>query len=438
MIFHHRWKKSGKDEWSCALHGRIISLRQDTKFLHYRAIYPTASPSTSHSGKGIKAEKRSRSQLQPHTRTEKRQRHVKPETTLLPTPPSSSPLSNADSREEKVKVFIKKEEDTIEDGKEKSTDSIKEEENAVEDSKELLDNRLSNSAHVRVEEDNDDGNDEGDDTTDLVKHYLNLKPNLEELYEQWAAADENFKRRAPRFTGVRILRQDSWEALVGFICSSNNNIARISQMVDKLCTHYGTLVGYLDHEDDDEESTVKNNGNRKSGRGDFKPRNVPATPYFDFPTPDVLARPGVEQHLRELGFGYRAKYLYQTAVMVAEKGLEWLDGLRNPETPAFGERSGNSGGEMMEDGGGREGYRRAHESLLALQGVGPKVADCVCLMGLGWGEAVPVDTHGMSFIALSEANRKKIKGRHECATLFTHTPRLPCLTIRKMYSLQYY
>lgn len=42
---------------------------------------------------------------------------------------------------------------------------------------------------------------------------------------------------------------------------------------------------------------------------------------------------------------------------------------------------------------GHEGYRSAHEALLELQGVGPKVADCVSLMGLGWGEAVPVDTH---------------------------------------------
>ena len=42
---------------------------------------------------------------------------------------------------------------------------------------------------------------------------------------------------------------------------------------------------------------------------------------------------------------------------------------------------------------GREGYRAAHAALLSLRGVGPKVADCVCLMGLGWGEAVPVDTH---------------------------------------------
>ena len=42
---------------------------------------------------------------------------------------------------------------------------------------------------------------------------------------------------------------------------------------------------------------------------------------------------------------------------------------------------------------GRDGYRAAHEALLELTGVGPKVADCVCLMGLGWGESVPIDTH---------------------------------------------
>jgi len=70
-----------------------------------------------------------------------------------------------------------------------------------------------------------------DDTKDLIRYYLNLEPNLTELYEQWSSADLNFKKKAPKFTGVRILRQDAWEALVGFICSSNNNIIRISQMV---------------------------------------------------------------------------------------------------------------------------------------------------------------------------------------------------------------
>jgi N-glycosylase/DNA lyase len=196
----------------------------------------------------------------------------------------------------------------------------------------------------------------------LIKHYFNLEPNLGHLYEQWAAADPNFRKKAPKFTGVRILKQDAWEALVGFICSSNNNISRISQMVEKLCLHYGPLIGHIG-----------------------------AVPYHDFPAPSALTGPRVEQHLRELGFGYRAKYIHQTATMVSEKGLDWLDGLRNPESPLLGQQP-LPAGEMVE--GGREGYRRAHEELLTLQGVGPKVADCVSLFGLGWGESVPVDTHG--------------------------------------------
>ena len=198
-----------------------------------------------------------------------------------------------------------------------------------------------------------------------MRHYLNLEPNLTNLYKQWSASDANFSKKAPKFTGVRILRQDSWEALVGFICSSNNNIIRISQMVDKLCKHYGRLVGHY--------------------RGE---------PYYDFPTPTALTGSKVEQHLRELGFGYRAKYLHQTAVIVAkERESGWLNSLRNPESPSFGDIP-HKAGEMRPEG--RQGYRDAREALLSLQGVGPKVADCVCLMGLGWGEAVPVDTHGES------------------------------------------
>lgn len=92
--------------------------------------------------------------------------------------------------------------------------------------------------------------------------------------------------------------------------------------------------------------------------------------YYDFPTPDKLATAGVEQRLRELGFGYRAKYVSTTARIITEKSLEWLHGLR------------------------KEPYKVAHEALLGLSGVGPKVADCVCLMSMDKAEAVPVDTHG--------------------------------------------
>lgn len=129
-----RWRKSEDDVWSCALHGRILSLRQDSTHLHYKAIFP---------GDG--------------------QASLTPSSSALKLTPVSS----------------------------------------LED----------------------------DDTEALVHHYLNLGPDLTELYEQWSTADANFKKKAPKFTGVRILKQDAWEALVGFICSSNNNIKRISQMV---------------------------------------------------------------------------------------------------------------------------------------------------------------------------------------------------------------
>lgn len=215
----------------------------------------------------------------------------------------------------------------------------------------------------------DNDNDDDDDTTlNLLKHYFNLTANLTDFYAQWSSQDPNFKRKAPQFTGIRILRQDAWEALVSFICSSNNNISRISQMVEKVCVHYGPFIGTVDDR-----------------------------AYHDFPPPEALTGAEVEGRLRGLGFGYRAKYIYQTAAIVAkEREKGWLNGLCNPESPAFGVEPG-PGGEMKPEG--REGYREAHEKLLELQGVGPKVADCVCLMGLGWGEAVPVDTHGESIFS---------------------------------------
>lgn len=227
---------------------------------------------------------------------------------------------------------------------------------------------------------------EGDDgTEDLVRHYLNLTPNLTKLYEEWSEADKNFAKKAPKFTGVRILRQDAWEALVGFICSSNNNIIRISQMVNNLCLHWGPVLGRIDGET-----------------------------YHDFPTPSDLAVDGVEAKLRALGFGYRAKYIYQTACMIAGKPDGWLDSLRNPESPVLGTKPSPAGAWSPE---GRAGYRAAHEALLELQGVGPKVADCVCLMGLGWGEAVPVDTHVWQ---IAQRDYKFGKGKHSSLTKATY------------------
>ncbi|KAF8856965.1 N-glycosylase/DNA lyase [Acephala macrosclerotiorum] len=278
-----RWKKLRDDEWTCALHGRILSLKQDSTHLHYRTTRPGFS--------------------------------------YPPSPPSSARSS------------------------------------AVEP--------------------------EDEETEALLKHYLNLTPDLTALYEQWSSVDSNFKKRAPKFTGVRILKQDAWEALVSFICSSNNNIIRISQMVNNLCLHYGPLIGHIDDQT-----------------------------FHDFPTPESLTGPGVESHLRELGFGYRARYIAKTAKIIAkEKPEGWLQSLCNTEP-----YDPNPDSKPLPEGG-REGYRKAHEELLQLQGVGPKVADCVCLMGLGWGESVPVDTHVWQ---IAQRDYKFGKGKNKSLTKATY------------------
>ena len=114
----------------------------------------------------------------------------------------------------------------------------------------------------------------------ILTDYLQLRVNLEQLYEQWSESDPHFKQISKHFTGIRMLRQDPVECLFAFICSSNNNISRISSMVGKLAAHYGEKIVDLDGQE-----------------------------YYTFPRVSALAKDGVEDHLRSLGFGYRAKYI---------------------------------------------------------------------------------------------------------------------------------
>jgi N-glycosylase/DNA lyase len=95
--------------------------------------------------------------------------------------------------------------------------------------------------------------------------------------------------------------------------------------------------------------------------------------YYDFPTIEALTKPNVESILRKEGFGYRAGYISKSARKLLSLGGEkWLSELQK--------KNGTT-------------YEHARESLKSLPGVGPKVADCICLMSLGHLEAIPVDTH---------------------------------------------
>ena len=168
----------------------------------------------------------------------------------------------------------------------------------------------------------------------LVRDYLALGPEMKRAHMA-LRGDDALDRAFEGCRGVRILRQDPWECLIGFIISSNSNIPRIAGNVESLAETFGGAVEY--------------DGRRRA----------------TFPTPDQLASAG-EPALRDLRLGYRARFVAGTAEIVASGGLD-LHALR--EAP----------------------YDDALEALIALPGVADKVANCVLLLSLDKPTAFPVD-----------------------------------------------
>ena len=143
----------------------------------------------------------------------------------------------------------------------------------------------------------------------------------------------SYLRQALEFSkGVRILKQTPLETLICFIISANNNISRIKKSVNYICEHFGKKL--------DEE-------------------------LFAFPTLEELCKI-TEKDFVLAGTGYRAPYLVKT-IQILKNGFD-LEKLKNEPT------------------------EEAKKELLSLPGVGPKVADCVLLFGLGHKKVFPVDT----------------------------------------------
>ena len=81
--------------------------------------------------------------------------------------------------------------------------------------------------------------------TSLILHnYFQLSVRLPDLFKNWCKSDERFQNRQIS-TGIRVLAQDPLENLISFICSSNNNVQRITKMIKLLCENYGKQIGTL-------------------------------------------------------------------------------------------------------------------------------------------------------------------------------------------------
>ena len=165
--------------------------------------------------------------------------------------------------------------------------------------------------------------------------YFDFETDYAALRDRLSALHPVLKEATGYAPGIRILRQEPWEALCAFIISQNNNIARIKGIVDRLCALSGQSI---------------------ICGGDT---------LYAFPAPDQLAACTLDD-LAPLRAGFRAKYLLDAARRIAGGELD-LEALRTAP------------------------ISDAKEQLMTIHGVGPKVADCALLYGLHRTCCFPMD-----------------------------------------------
>lgn len=160
--------------------------------------------------------------------------------------------------------------------------------------------------------------------------YLDINRDYGEIIDKISENDV-LKKAANENKGIRILKQDKWEALCSFIISQNNNIPRIKAIVELLCQNFGDKI--------DEG--------------------------YSFPTAEKLAQLEPED-LSIIRAGFRAKYI--------------IDGARKYISNEIDR-------ELIETAD----IDTARQELMKIKGVGIKVADCTLLFGYNRIDALPKD-----------------------------------------------
>ena len=186
---------------------------------------------------------------------------------------------------------------------------------------------------------------EGDAPVESVRSYFRLNEDIAAVHDALCEADlDHMPRLIKDYGHIRVLRQDPWECLVAYICSANASVDSIRGKLNKLADCCGDT------------------------------RTLNGVTCRSVPSAEQLKDAGVEK-LRDLGLGLSRIPVTLNAVAtdVAEGKLSLDDLSRKPLAEA------------------RAWLR--HNKDKGYHGIGPKIADCVCLFSLGKDEAFPVDMH---------------------------------------------
>ena len=169
-----------------------------------------------------------------------------------------------------------------------------------------------------------------EDFKNLWWSYFDLERDYETIVDSFN--DKHIKKALREFYGIRILKQNEWEALCSFIISQNNNIPRIKGIIERLCSTFGEKINKED---------------------------------YSFPSYEKIAEL-TEEDLAPLRAGFRNKYILDAARKIKSGEID----IEKIKTMPIEE---------------------ARQELMKIKGVGKKVAECTLLYGFGRVEAFPVD-----------------------------------------------
>lgn len=170
------------------------------------------------------------------------------------------------------------------------------------------------------------------------RYYLDLDRDYGEVKASFSG--EEIDKAAEYGYGIRILKQEFWESLISFIISQNNNIPRIKGCIENVARNFGEKIC------------------------EYRGRE-----FFALPEAERLAALS-EEDLAGCRLGYRAPYLIKTARMIVDNG--------GPDAVEAQLRKCGD-------------FEEVCAALREYPGVGPKVASCIALFGLGFLDAFPID-----------------------------------------------
>ncbi len=162
-------------------------------------------------------------------------------------------------------------------------------------------------------------------------HFLRLDEEVDSILKE-IDRDPIIHEAIQKYRGLRLIRQDPWECLVSFLCSSAKAIPHIRSMIEAFCKSSGKKILW---------------------------RNYMG---YEFPEPNCIKTP---VQLESVRAGFRTSYLIEANQCIDRGQLLALKGLP---------------------------YRDARQVLMRLSGVGKKIADCTLLYSLDFLEAFPIDT----------------------------------------------